>query len=89
MTEPRTRMSRLNLAVCAAAVVSAFLVLYVLSTGPFCWLRKYEYISGSLGNNITTLYAPIVWCTTHSKTFETILEAWVGWWVGDPVINQP
>ncbi|HVW00768.1 MAG TPA: hypothetical protein VHB77_10520 [Planctomycetaceae bacterium] len=79
--EPHTRMSRLNLAFCAAGVGSALLVLYVLSTGPFCWLIAHEHISEDLGIRLSKLiYAPIIWSVDNSQTADAVLQAWIDWW---------
>lgn len=78
-------MSRLSLVLCSAAAGSALLVLYVLSTGPFCWLIAKEYLSDSQGDlAVNTIYAPINWCAKNSKTIEMVLTAWVDWWSGTP-----
>jgi hypothetical protein len=63
------------------AVGSALLVLYLLSTGPFCWLQAHDYISPEQGIYLrNTIYAPITWCFENSTTGRIVIDAWAQWW---------
>lgn len=81
--EPRARRSGLSCAVGTFAAGSLLLVLYPLSTGPFCWLVVHAYISNSqceLANN--TIYAPIAWSVHNSESVRAVMQAWLNWWAG-------
>ncbi|HVW00767.1 MAG TPA: hypothetical protein VHB77_10515 [Planctomycetaceae bacterium] len=83
MNEPRARMSRLNLTICAAAVGSVLLMLYVLSTGPFAWLLVHGYISQEQADVIgDTFYAPVGWSVENFPAARAVVQTWVHWWSG-------